>query len=433
MPEMVDDVISGMNFSGLKLGRLYKIKKYNFETVTGNPVVCLNSAKAPLKNLRIFGKSTQISTTGAQLLPLVDIKYSANGINWECKDGIITVNGVTKQQINGNEADFYIVGGKAVYEETKFEEGTVFFKVEGAPATNCFTIFVVKDDTSVIAAINATNIKQSIKFVHKKGSKYRIMLRNTTKAGTKIDISDLKIMFNQGSDYLPWEPYTGGKPSPSLEYPQEIKNIGETGEVAVRIKSVDEEEKVFLVKTEDGLLGIPSLTEGNFVDEHGQKWFCDEINFELGVKVKRVEKIQLNDKMEILLKDVEVDSSSKTTVRRFEISTNTLFDARLRRGEMLCRYFINETRNGIQCKGICFTYVKKIFLYPCKEGESISLEEFKEWISSHEVICYCALQKPVIVKLTDEELANYKAMRTYKGTTIFSSETDIEITYKKND
>ena len=135
--------------------------------------------------------------------------------------------------------------------------------------------------------------------------------------------------------------------------------------------------------------------------------------------------------MEILLKDVEVDSSNKTTVRRFEISTNTLFDARLRRGEMLCRYFINETRNGIQCKGICFTYVKKIFLYPCKEGESISLEEFKEWISSHEVICYCALQKPVIVKLTDEELANYKAMRTYKGTTIFSSETDMEVTYKK--
>lgn len=34
-------------------------------------------------------------------------------------------------------------------------------------------------------------------------------------------------------------------------------------------------------------------------------------------------------------------------------------------------------------------------------------------------------------KMVDEEIANYKAMRTYKGTTIFSSEADMEVTYKK--
>ena len=33
------------------------MKKYSFET--GNQVVCKDSVKAPLKNLKIFGKSVQ--------------------------------------------------------------------------------------------------------------------------------------------------------------------------------------------------------------------------------------------------------------------------------------------------------------------------------------------------------------------------------------
>lgn len=34
-------------------------------------------------------------------------------------------------------------------------------------------------------------------------------------------------MLNAGNTQLPWEPYTGGKPSPSPDYPQEVVNAGE--------------------------------------------------------------------------------------------------------------------------------------------------------------------------------------------------------------
>ena len=37
-------------------------------------------------------------------------------------------------------------------------------------------------------------------------------------------------MINHGSVAMPYEPYTGGKPSPSPEYPQEIKNVGKWNE-----------------------------------------------------------------------------------------------------------------------------------------------------------------------------------------------------------
>ena len=49
---------------------------------------------------------------------------------------------------------------------------------------------------------------------------------------TESDMEELKkvCMVNEGSTVLSYEPYTGGKPSPSPEYPQEIKNSGKWNE-----------------------------------------------------------------------------------------------------------------------------------------------------------------------------------------------------------
>lgn len=49
---------------------------------------------------------------------------------------------------------------------------------------------------------------------------------------TESDMEELKkvCMVNEGSTVLPYEPYTGLKPSPSPEYPQEIKNSGKWNE-----------------------------------------------------------------------------------------------------------------------------------------------------------------------------------------------------------
>ena len=37
------------------------------------------------------------------------------------------------------------------------------------------------------------------------------------------------------SDFSATEPYTGGKPSPSVEYPQEIANAGDKGNIGVDV------------------------------------------------------------------------------------------------------------------------------------------------------------------------------------------------------
>ena len=65
---------------------------------------------------------------------------------------------------------------------------------------------------------------------------------------TESDMEELKkvCMVNEGSTVLPYEPYTGGKPSPSPEYPQEIKSAGkwneETQKYEVDVKITNAEQ-----------------------------------------------------------------------------------------------------------------------------------------------------------------------------------------------
>lgn len=64
------------------------------------------------------------------------------------------------------------------------------------------------------------------------GDKFRIFLRIEEAAFT----GKVKAMISKtrptASNY---EPYTGGKPSPSPEYPQEIKRVGQSGEIGITV------------------------------------------------------------------------------------------------------------------------------------------------------------------------------------------------------
>ena len=49
-------------------------------------------------------------------------------------------------------------------------------------------------------------------------------------------------------------------------------------------------EQLLTLPTPTGLPGIPVASGGNYTDSTGQQWVCDEVDFEKGVKVQRVDK-----------------------------------------------------------------------------------------------------------------------------------------------
>lgn len=212
------------------------VPKYTERTVSGNPAVLTNTtAGLPLTGLKLCGKSTQESTTGAQLLPLIDREpETLGGLTWQTKDGTVSVNGICTEA--DASCDYYFVGAYKKYEDAGFPVGNIAIAVYGLPQN--MNLYVVDNSNAVICQLNANSNFSMLN--HKSEVKYRIMLRGVI--GKSYDVQLIKIMFNIGTTALPWEPYTGGQPSPSPDYPQQIVSTGDSGSINV---NVFEEKNMF--------------------------------------------------------------------------------------------------------------------------------------------------------------------------------------------
>jgi hypothetical protein len=94
-----------------------------------------------------------------------------------------------------------------------------------------------------------------------------------------------------------YEPYTGGKPSPSFEYPQSMNFLSPEGNMTIETTDgTDEKRQSFIVETSAGLLGIPVSEGGNYTDENGQQWICDEVDIEKNLYIKRIEKYLFSER-----------------------------------------------------------------------------------------------------------------------------------------
>lgn len=181
--------------------------------VTGNPALLENSkGNRGLESLTLHGKSTQGSTTGAQLF---DVS------NADVVQMYIANSGI------GNYIENYsvIIPIKPSTSYTISEKNNKIFRVaitEEYPIESASTLF--KDTTTVYKNITTPNNLPNGNF---------LMIQLYGNFNHAPDFSGL--MLNEGSTTKPWEPYTGGKPSPSPSYPQEIENAGMDGEIGVTV------------------------------------------------------------------------------------------------------------------------------------------------------------------------------------------------------
>ena len=192
--------------------------------VTGNPALLENSkGNRGLESLTLYGKSTQVSTTGAQLLPF-EVGEKREGLE-VFKDGI-AISDVRKN-------DIYAVGRSGMGNESSYDDFPLLASGE---------YYVYSDSASVslfvVAFRNGINITlgRSMKGVAAKikvmdGDKFRIFLRLEEAFNGKVKAMISKTQ-PTASNY---EPYTCGKPSPSPEYPQEIESAGKSGKIGVTV------------------------------------------------------------------------------------------------------------------------------------------------------------------------------------------------------
>lgn len=238
-------------------------------------------------------------------------------------------------------------------------------------------------------------------------------------------------MINSGSVALPFEPYTGGKPSPSPDYPQEIQSAGDNGNLSVIVKNPDNEQMQSVsFSTPNGLPGILVSAGGNYTDETGQQWICDEVDLGRGMYVQRV-------------KAKELSADDKWAYQKLN-SGNNNFQTRIYGGDSAKNSFpaicnILPYKNPIwndDSKNLPKIYANnsEITISFPPSSEYSSLETFKQLLKNAKSFIFYCLATPIETPLTAAEIAAYKSLRTYRGTTIVEAEdkAGVSVTYKRN-
>lgn len=82
--------------------------------------------------------------------------------------------------------------------------------------------------------------------------------------------------------------------TPTLDAPVPIVSAGDGGSVAVTLSDGNGKTQTLTLPTPNGLPGIPVASGGNCTDQNGQQWVCDEVDLERGVKVQRVNAVDLS-------------------------------------------------------------------------------------------------------------------------------------------
>nr|DAG22375.1 MAG TPA: hypothetical protein [Caudoviricetes sp.] len=492
----------------------------------GDPPLTLKDCIGePFNGLVLYGKSTQVTTTGAQLLDIPDTERTVRGVTLRVQNGVIEMNG------------------------TATESGYAYVDIAKTPLTGMYTLSI---DGAVKGALLDDKFQRLIESTKSLNGETARMLTFYVTKDVEYSLTGIKVMLNAGDTALPWEPYTGGKPSPSPDYPQEIqsaksevvvhgKNLlggrlyyanyangvlkidgsrkadevklpfaptyetfgvckvikcqkGKTYVISVtnpnknaavgmteyeniekaidtnkalgfakvdnkilkksyiaksdgilvcgiagtwtdgkttlhectesELLQVEEaseatsyepyhEPQSVSVTTPNGLPGIPVPSGGNYTDENGQQWICDEVNLERGVYVQRV--------YSVIVDGVNVAFSQEgqyCNINLREMPSAKSANA-LNQRAVAKSTFTSESWNFNQEYG---------FLYLVKENYA---EILNEACRRHNGEVIYVLATPIETPLSETDITAYRALTTYKGTTILESECYLKVKYSK--
>lgn len=590
------DIISGnMGFIGTDPDRLYRMgaaEKTEDITVTGNPAVLDNATGKPFKELHIYGRSEQMTTTGAQLVDINSLQKN-NDISVKIVNNYSIELTSTIKKDASDSSRVYL---NATIDADILVGKTITMSYDGwnsnvpNETTVCGITYNINGKNNYESIASDSRIKTVTIPLGAKDCKVRLFLIEnasaTVKAGTYTAIIK-GIMICEGTVAKSWEPYTGCKPSPSPDYPQEIVSAGEDGNlnVMVRGKNVfagrfyyarysrgilfidkrqkDEEvkfpyqpkteasgickalkcqkgktyifsvtnpnknaaigmteyeniekiidtnnalgfvtmydasEKSYTAKsdgilicgiagkwtngsttthectesellqveeaseatpyepyhepqsmsvtTPNGLPGIPVTSGGNYTDENGQQWICDEVDLGRGVYVRRIASFMINDKnandiyvtnlytQVTVAVNARIRTPEKTIVSSVTVSTRSLFCEAL-------PWMEDEWTKTVNSAG----FVENDYIDFTIENSYLGLSEAStnnerkaalvKYFTDKPCQIVYRIATPIETPLTASEISAYKSLRTYRGTTIVEAEdkAGISVTYKRN-
>ncbi len=201
-------------------------------TESGTEINLTDSSDMNIQELNFFGKSEQKTTKGIQLLNVKDAKGgTGEGVTYTVNaDGSIARKGTA----TGYVGNVWLKG--AYYENTENKE--IFLILEAGKTYYIKDVVLVNGQVSVtsknkvesnyLVTINENEYPEGFKVTG---------IRNPAQTNGKTYNDIIYPIIAESSTAVDWEEYTGGQPSPSPDYPQEM-NCVENPTVSVAGKNL---------------------------------------------------------------------------------------------------------------------------------------------------------------------------------------------------
>lgn len=357
-----------------------------------------------LKQFKLYGKSEQEQTSGAQLLELeANTASTASGLSISIKDSyIITVSG-TPNAVWANLTNF---------DTKKIPQGKYTFAIDKKPTELGIDLIGIKFRKSMDTSDNVTYLitgsNKSITFDRLDDYEFIQIYAEGLNASKTYNFT-IKVMLNEGETALPFEKYTGGKASPNPDYPQEVKVVDNPVSISFEyIQDSIPTSVASLLILDGNLVGIPVATGGNIIDSNGQRWVCDEIDKEAGKRIQRVG-VEVFDGS-----DDENWKASVTSVSGKYRNTTSLLKNLAKPyditviGNLLCTHYKAVASNSSGTwgakQGMCIDGSSTVMVY----DENFNTEDISLWkahLQANPMTVYYELAEPIITDLTESEMS----------------------------
>lgn len=205
--------------------------------------------------------------------------------------------------------------------------------------------------------------------------------------------------------------------TPSPESPVPIVSAGDGGSIALTVSDGAEQSQSLTISTPNGLPGIPVDSGGNYTDETGQQWICDEIDFARGVYVQRVGKLSEND---FSSSNISPDSSGTRFVNiNSGIMTSVHFP------KVLCNRYNQQNVSSYGTEGdyISTSEAEAGRIHVRTTHNDWNTNDFR--LNNTGLEIYCPLANPIETPISAEELAAYAVLHSYDGTTVVQTAEDV--------
>jgi hypothetical protein len=219
-----------------------------------------------------------------------------------------------------------------------------------------------------------------------------------------------------------------GEPTP--QNPVEIEVAGSDGSVEVKSENEDgTKSKTATIPTPNGLAGIKVSSGGNYTDQNGQQWICDEIVKYAdgsGAYIQRIAK-KVFDGVNNVCIWVGTITGATETLKQMNLNPSNALPKGT--GGIICdKFYVVDNWKGegntlaYMCRqstsnGICCFYLK--------ESDGITdIATANAWLQENNVTLYYILKEPITTPLTAEQLAEIEKLYTFYPVTNISNDFD---------